>query len=154
MPDILIRPGNPEDIEACVAIDTEAFHIYTAGRRRTLLQRSLEKTAFLVAVAGDRIVGYATFDPDWFHSTFLKLVVIDKDWRRRGIAVAMIRQIARDHCPGGKFFSSTEEDNQPSLALHQKLGFRACGYLDGLPQPGRELFFLREVGVEEKIQPR
>ena len=142
---LLIRAGTQADVAACTNIATDAFHIFNTERRREHLRERASAEQLLVALMGNTIAGYATYDKNWFRSTFLKLVVVDGQFQRQGIATALIRAIARDHCPHGRLFSSTEDDNAPSLALHQRLGFIPSGYLDNLPQPGRELFFFLDL---------
>lgn len=145
MADYRIRLATESDLETCVAIATDAFHIYTKERRREHLQQLIPDGNVLLAEECSKVLGYASFLTDWFNSTFLKLVVVDPVARRRNVASALIETIARDHCPSRRFFSSTEADNLPSIAMHEKLGFKPSGFLDNLPQPERELFYFRKV---------
>ena len=140
-----IRCATECDLEACTAIATDAFHIYTAERRREHLRQLIPHKNVLLAEEGAVVLGYASFLTNWFNSTFLKLVVVDAAARRRGVAGTLIETIAREHCSSGRFFSSTEADNLPSIAMHEKLGFKPSGFLDNLPQPERELFYFRKV---------
>jgi ribosomal protein S18 acetylase RimI-like enzyme len=141
----LIRSGTQKDVSECANIDTDAFHIFTTERRHEHLAERANANQLLVAVIDRTIVGYATFDANWFKSTFLKLVVVAEGFQRRGIASALIREIAASYCPSGRLFSSTEDNNEASLAMHQHLGFRHSGYIDNLPQPGREIFLFLKV---------
>ena len=141
-----IRYARPDEVITCAQINAENFHFILEDRRKHILQHALQWQGVLVAeVAGD-VAGYAIFDPDWFDSTFLKLIVVDARFRRRGIAYALIRWIEGHHCPSGRFFSSTEDDNVASKALHRKIGFVESGYLANLPQPHHEIFFFKQVG--------
>lgn len=103
----------------------------------------------MVYLSQSKIVGYATFEPDWFGCTFLKLVVTDKAARRQGVASALIKYIEDYHCPSGKFFSSTEDDNEPSKRMHEKQGFEPSGWLDNLPQPHGEIFYFKALEIPQ-----
>ncbi len=138
-----IRYGREADIDICAAINAENFHFILEDRRQRILKRAVTWQGVLVAEIKGQIAGYAIFDPDWFDSTFLKLVVADAKYRRRGIAFELIQQIEREHCPSGRFFSSTEDENLASRELHKKLGFVESGYLANLPQPHNEVFFFK-----------
>ena len=143
--DFSIRYGTASDVETCAAIDAENFHFILEDRRRRILKRAITWKGVLVAVVGYEVAGYAIFDTDWFDSTFLKLIVVGAKYRRQGIADALIKKIESEHCPSGRFFSSTEDDNYPSRAMHKKRGFVESGFLANLPQPENEVFFFKSV---------
>lgn len=145
--EMAIRHATDADVLTCARIDAENFHFILEPQRIKLLRRALAWQGVLVAMVGNALAGYAIFDPDWFDSTFLKLIVVDKRFRRRGIAERLIERIENKHCPSGRFFSSTEEDNAASRALHQKLGFVESGYLANLPQPQHEVFYFKNVSA-------
>ena len=145
----LIRRAESRDLEACAAIDAPNFHIFDREKRRQHFQEMIPRGQMLLAESGGRILAYATFDPDWFGCTFLKLVVVRSTARRQGLATALIREIETRYCPSGRFFSSTEEDNEASRVLHAKLGFQPSGWLDNLPQPHREIFYFKAVSSEK-----
>lgn len=142
---MLIRLATMEDLDACVSIDAPNFNIFDRDKRRQHFLEMIPKDNMLVMEHDSSILAYATFDPDWFGCTFLKLVVTDMAFRRKGIASELIQHIEDHHCPSGKFFSSTEADNAASIRLHERYGFVPSGWLDNLPQPHRELFYYKTV---------
>ncbi|MCF7827008.1 MAG: GNAT family N-acetyltransferase [Candidatus Marinimicrobia bacterium] len=143
-----IRPALRKDLDACVAIDAPNFNIYDREKRRKHFLDMIPRGMMLVLEAESTIVAYATFDSEWFGCTFLKLVVTDQAFRRQGLASKLIQHIETNHCPSGKFFSSTEADNEPSIHLHLQLGFKESGWLDNLPQPHREIFYYKASGSQ------
>jgi GNAT superfamily N-acetyltransferase len=138
-----IRIAQIEDLDHCVAIDAPNFNIFDRKKRRKHFLEMIPRGMMLVAEVDSQIVSYATFDPDWFGCTFLKLVVTDQSFRRQGIATHLIKHIEFNHCPSGKLFSSTEADNTPSIQMHLQYGFVDSGWLDNLPQPHREIFYFK-----------
>ncbi len=141
----MIRLAVPADLKACVAIDAPNFNIFNREKRRDHFQVMIPQKKMVVCLRDSKILAYATFDPDWFGCTFLKLVVTDKSVRRTGMASALIQYIEDHHCLSGKFFSSTEDDNEPSKRMHEKHGFVVSGWLDNLPQPHREIFYFKAL---------
>ncbi|MBL7122166.1 MAG: GNAT family N-acetyltransferase [Candidatus Marinimicrobia bacterium] len=135
-------------LEACVAIDAPNFNIFDREKRRKHFLYMIPREMMLVLEMDSRIVAYSTFDSDWFGTTFLKLVVTDEAFRRQGLASKLIGYIEANHCPSGKFFSSTEADNEPSIHMHIRHGFKESGWLDNLPQPHREIFYFKPTASQ------
>jgi len=142
---VRIRLAKSDDLKACVAIDAPNFNIFNRDKRHAHFQEMIPKGSMLVLEKDSKILAYATFDPDWFGCTFLKLVVTDMNYRRLGLASQLIQHIESHHCPSGKFFSSTEADNTSSIKLHEQHGFVETGWLDNLPQPHREIFYYKAI---------
>jgi RimJ/RimL family protein N-acetyltransferase len=54
-------------------------------------------------------------------------------FRRRGIAAAALKQLIAEVPEGIRTIeASVDADNIPSLRLFEKLGFRRCGWSEGL----------------------
>jgi GNAT superfamily N-acetyltransferase len=104
----------------------------------------VERHHLIVAEAGGEIVALCAYRTDWFQCTFVSLVVVREDYRRRGIARELFRSVEAVS-PGPRIFSSTEETNVPSIRMHAALGFAPSGHVDNLPQGTRELLFYRRV---------
>ena len=104
----------------------------------------LERHHLIVAEARDEIVGLLAYRTDWFQCTFVSVVVVREDFRRRGIAREFFRSVeAVSSSP--RIFSSTEETNTGAIRMHTALGFTPSGHIDNLPQGIRELLFYRRV---------
>ncbi len=141
-----IRIAQMGDLDSCMAINAPNFNIFDREKRREHFLEMIPRERMLILEMDSRISAYATFDPDWFGCTFLKLVVTDAAFRRQGLASKLIGHIEDYHCPSGKFFSSTEADNDPSIQMHRQHGFVESGWLDNLPQPHREIFYFKSTG--------
>jgi mycothiol synthase len=77
-----------------------------------------------LALAGDEVVGYAglqVYGEDVFHG----LTATRRDWRRRGVAIALKRaEIAAAKRAGfPRLLTESEERNEPMRRLNEKLGF-------------------------------
>lgn len=140
-----IRIAKLTDLDECVAIDAPNFNIFDRGKRRKHFLEMIPKEMMLVLETNSSIVAYATFDSGWFGCTFLKLVVTNRAFRRKGLASMLLHHIEANYCPSGKFFSSTEADNEPSIQMHKRHGFIESGWLDNLPQPHREIFYFKSI---------
>ncbi len=136
-----IRIASPEDVPACIAL---AEAVIGARRSGPLLQAAVDRQELLVAPFNGRIVGTLAYRTDWFNCTFVTLVSVRPDWRRRGVARALYRAL-EEQSPNPRLFSSAEETNAPAIQMHRALGFVPSGYVDNLPQGYRELLFYKRL---------
>ena len=108
----------------------------------------------LVAVEGSSVLGYASFGPfrpfDGYRRTVEHSVYVAERARRRGVASALLfalEEAARTmdmHVMVG----GVAADNDASLRLHEKLGFREAGRLPEVGQKfGRwlDLVFMQKI---------
>jgi GNAT superfamily N-acetyltransferase len=113
-------------------------------RAGAFIKSHLERHHLIVADSDERIVGFLAYRIDWFQCTFVSLVVVREDFRRRGIAREMFKAVEA-MSPTPRLFSSTEETNAVSIRMHAALGFAPSGHIDNLPQGSRELIFYRRI---------
>lgn len=104
----------------------------------------LERHHVLVAERDGAAVGCLAYRTDWFQCTFVSLVAVTKDARRKGVARALYRAV-EDMSPSPRVYSSTEETNGISIQMHTALGFVPSGHIDNLPQGYRELLFYKRL---------
>jgi len=113
-------------------------------RSGAFIKSHLERHHLIVAEADESIVGFLAYRTDWFQCTFVSLVVVREDYRRRGIAREFFKTVEAVS-PTPRLFSSTEETNATSIRMHAALGFVPSGHVDNLPQGSRELVFYRRI---------
>jgi GNAT superfamily N-acetyltransferase len=113
-------------------------------RAGAFIKSHLERHHLIVAESSESIVGFLAYRIDWFQCTFVSLVVVREDYRRRGIAREMFKAVEA-MSPTPRLFSSTEETNAVSIRMHAALGFAPSGHIDNLPQGSRELVFYRRI---------
>jgi GNAT superfamily N-acetyltransferase len=121
-----------------------ACDVIGAERAGPFVRSHVERHHLLVADVEGEVVGVLAYRTDWFQCTFVSLVSVRKDFRRRGVARALYRRV-EDISPGPRLFSSTEETNAVSIRMHTALGFAPSGHIDNLPQGYRELLFYKRL---------
>jgi GNAT superfamily N-acetyltransferase len=136
-----IRSAEPGDVETMMTLTADVIGAERAG---AFVRSHLERHHVLVAVDEERVVGVLGFRTDWFQCTFVSLVSVHKDFRRRGIARALYARV-ESITPSPRLFSSTEETNGVSIRMHTGLGFAPSGHIDNLPQGYRELLFYKRL---------
>jgi GNAT superfamily N-acetyltransferase len=113
-------------------------------RAGAFIKSHMERHHLIVAEAPDAIVGFLAYRTDWFQCTFVSLVVVREDFRRKGIAREFFKAVEAVS-PTPRLFSSTEETNAVSIRTHAALGFVPSGHIDNLPQGTRELLFYKRI---------
>ena len=135
------------EIRAAQSSDVQAVMQLAAGlgpRAGPFVRSHLDRHHVLVAELDGEVVGMLAYRTDWFQCTFVTLVSVREDYRKRGVARALYRAV-EDMSPSPRLFSSTEETNGISIQMHSALGFVPSGEIDNLPQGYRELLFYKRL---------
>jgi GNAT superfamily N-acetyltransferase len=138
---IEVRLPRVADAAGCAELAALAIGEERAG---AFIRSHMERHHLVVAEADGRIVGFLAYRTDWFQCTFVTLVVVHEDYRRKGIAREFFKSV-EVISPTPRLFSSTEETNAASIRMHTALGFTPSGHVDNLPQGTRELLFYRRI---------
>jgi GNAT superfamily N-acetyltransferase len=136
-----IRTPRAADIDALMALATIVIGPERAG---PFVRSHLERHHLLVADEGGQVLGMLAYRTDWFQCTFVSLVAVREDRRKRGVARALY-QAVEGMSPSPRLYSSTEETNSGAIQMHTALGFAPSGYIDNLPQGYRELLFYKRL---------
>jgi len=131
----------PADLPAVLTLAADVIGPERAG---PFVRSHTERHHVTVAEEAGAVVGFIAYRTDWFQCTFVSLVSVHKDFRRRGVARALFKMV-EDMSPGPRVFSSTEETNAKAIQMHTALGFTPSGYIDNLPQGYRELLFYKRL---------
>ena len=178
MPEIMIRPAVNADIQNLAgfyhSIETEAvwqmdeysekesIHIRFQEARlprsmkvdypyhpEKFIERWRFFTLTLIACISNVPVGYVSVST--LHSArqiWIKDLVVDSPWRRKGIATALLRAvrdwgIERDY---GAILLEMSSKNYPMIRLSRELGFQFSGYNDHFYNNGDiALFFVKQT---------
>lgn len=144
-----IRDATEDDLPGILAIHNDAVLNSTAiwsvhtvdieNRRAFLRDRQARGFPFLVAADHADILGYASFGDfrphDGYFRTVEHSVYVDRHRRRRGIAAALMPPLIERARALGKhvMIGGIDAANEPSIRLHESLGFERVGLL---PQVG------------------
>jgi len=127
-----------------VGCTTLAGQVIGEERAPAFIRSHMERHHLIVAEAEGEVVGFIAYRLDWFQCTFVSLVVVREDFRRKSIAREFFKSVEAVS-PTPRLFSSTEETNVASIRMHTALGFAPSGHIDNLPQGVRELLFYKRI---------
>jgi GNAT superfamily N-acetyltransferase len=134
-----IRVPQSRDLDAVMAL--------AAGMgpgASSFIRSHLDRHHLLVADLDGEVVGVLAYRTDWFSCTFVTLVSVREDRRKRGVARALYRAV-EGMSPSPRLFSSAEETNAVAIQMHTALGFHTSGHIDNLPRGYRELLFYKRL---------
>jgi len=124
--DATVRRLEIADMERVIALDIESFA--EPWRYGPILWRAREQAALLhVAELNKVIVGYAcSMSDDVLKRAHVIRLCVRASHRRRGIATALLAQIAADLLLAGatSLTLNTQRSNRTSQTMYQQLGFR------------------------------
>lgn len=122
------RAGGPEDVDALLRIDREAFP-NTAGARSDMLAM-LESTArVLVAERKGEAVGFALYDHDTPGTGYLRTLAVVDAAHGEGIGATLTLRTAKTVFGEGatRLDLRTDDDNANAIRLYTWLGFKHAG---------------------------
>ena len=138
---MITRHADDTDLQAVMALAAEVLGSERAG---PFVRSHAERHHLLVAEEAGEVVGVLAYRMDWFQCTFVGLVCVRRDFRRRGVARALYKMV-EGVSPSPRLYSSTEETNAVAIQMHTALGFVPSGHIDNLPQGYRELLFYKRL---------
>ncbi|MCX8023907.1 MAG: GNAT family N-acetyltransferase [Thermanaerothrix sp.] len=125
---VIIRPMGREDLETVASIDASAFE-WLWRNSAVDIYHSWQQAAYAsVATVDNQIIGFqfSTLSPTNAH---LARLAVHPSWQRHGVGQALLNDVIcffRSHRVA-QLTVNTQQDNQASLALYQKAGFRLTG---------------------------
>lgn len=122
-----ILNAGAKHIEQIERLEDECFSLpWTRDFIRSQLPD--ERHIFLVAVSGERLLGYVGM-MYVLDEGYISNVAVAKDFRRQGLADALIDELTRRAAKLSLAFMTLEvrESNVPAIALYKKHGFTEVG---------------------------
>lgn len=161
---LTVLPAGEEHLAGILAIYNYAVEHSTAiwndvlvdleNRRAWWRGRTEAGFPVLVAVDGKEVLGYASYGPfrafDGYRQTVEHSVYVAESARRRGTATALLKALETEARRAGMhvILGGIAADNEPSLRLHEKLGFVETARMPAVGQKfGRylDLVFMQKV---------
>ncbi|MGB8683264.1 MAG: GNAT family N-acetyltransferase [Candidatus Binatus sp.] len=134
----IIERASSEDFEHICALDETAHR----PPRCRLIGDSCANGRVAVARVDGVIRGYVIFDESFFDQFYVRLLMVHPDFRRHGLATALMRA-AELECQTGKLFTSTNQSNLPMQRLCDRLGFVKSGYVENLDEGDPEVIYVK-----------
>ncbi len=146
---VIIERATSEDFEHICALD-ETVHERPA--RRQLIGPAVAEHRCAVARVDGFVRGFVISSQSFFGQRFVDLLMVHPDFRRRGMATALMRSAELD-CPTDKLFTSTNQSNLPMQRLCERLGFVRSGYIENLDKGDPEIIYFKRLAPPAPADP-
>lgn len=128
---IQIRLATPADLKAI-----EPFDEFGGSR-----QKEIEQATCLVAVQGEVVVGYASYEPrGLLGQPLLTYLCVRPESRRQGAAMSLVRAV-QAAARGRKLISSTEDWCVGTQRIFERLGWSRIGQISEINKDGSTEWF-------------
>ncbi len=138
---VIIERATSQDFEHICALDET---VRRAPARRSLIGRALGESRCAVARVDGDVRGFVITGHNFFGHGFVELLMVHPEFRRRGIATALMRAAELD-APTGKLFTSTNQSNIAARSLFESLGFVRSGMIENLDQNDPEIIYFKRL---------
>lgn len=128
-----------EDLDKLVNIDRE---VIGDDRRRDSIKEAIEAETCIAVTEEDQIVGFLLYDTSFFGCSFISLIIVLSNKRRKGYASLMIEYMV-SHSPTKKVFSSTNQSNVNMQNVFIKNGFIQSGKIENLDEEDPEIIYYK-----------
>ncbi|MFD7079248.1 GNAT family N-acetyltransferase [Streptomyces sp. NPDC059918] len=105
--------------------------------RESLEEMRARPLRWLGAMAGGEITAFVAWQDVAEDLIDIERVCVDPEWFRRGLASALLQHLLADLAPEHDALVSTGADNDPAVALYERLGFSRVDTIE--PVPGLRL---------------
>jgi ribosomal protein S18 acetylase RimI-like enzyme len=131
-----------EDIDVCRQKDYD--HVTS-----DIFEFKIRQKEIILAEVDGVVVGFLRLEYLWSHIPYIGLIVVDEDFRKKGIGRSILRfledyLISKGH---DALYSSSQVNEEEPQAWHRHMGFEECGIISGINPKGiGEVFFRKAIG--------
>ncbi len=129
------------DLEKLITIDSE---VIGNTSRRTCLEKSIELGQCIIAKEDDDIVGFLTYDTNFFECAFISQIIVSPSHRRKGYA-SLLMSYMINASPTTKIFSSTNRSNISMQRVFDRNGFTKSGIVENLDEGDPEIIYFKST---------
>jgi ribosomal protein S18 acetylase RimI-like enzyme len=124
-----VRPAEPNDYPALVALDALSFHALWRNSLETLTQWQETLPYFVVALLGDSPVGYCYCSVEKSGHGHLVRMAVHPTWQGHGIGTRLVAEALREFRQAGaqRVTLNTQEENKRAQWLYRRFGFQLVG---------------------------
>lgn len=138
---ITIEKATMNDLETICTLDSM---VIGNTSRREFLVNAVKASQCLVVRVQNITVGFGILEQSFYGKGFISLLIVHPDYRRRGIATALIKYI-ESICPTEKLFTSTNRSNITAQRLFETLGFVKSGCIENLDECDPEIIYFKQL---------
>ena len=114
--------------------------------REEKITKAISNDECFIILADKQEVGFVIFDYRFFDQGWIELIIIDEEYRGKGIG-GKVFDLIGEQCKTNKVFTSTNRSNTRMQRALTKADFVFAGELNGLDDGDPELFFYKRLNT-------
>ncbi|MGY1464433.1 N-acetyltransferase family protein [Bacillus toyonensis] len=132
-----VTKASNDDLDSILHIDID---VIGDDSRRNYIKHAIDKEQCIIVKEDNSILGFLTYDTNFFGYTLLSLIIVSPTKRRQGHASSLISYML-SNSPTQKIFSSTNESNTNMQKVFKANGFMRSGIIENLDEGDPEIIF-------------
>ena len=136
-----IVKANMTHLDEIAHVDSE---VIGNTSRRNFIKDSIEREQCIIVQEANDIVGFLTYDTNFFDCSFISLMMVSPSKRRKGYASLLLAYMI-NHSPTAKVFSSTNCSNVMMQKVFEANGFIQSGKIENLDEGDPEIIFFKST---------
>lgn len=129
------------ELDEIVKIDIE---VIGSDSRRKYIKKAIEEDRCIAIKNEFTFVGFLIFDTHFFDCSFISLIIIKPNERRKGYATSLIEYFI-SISPTKKIFSSTNQSNKRMQEVFKSNGFIQSGFVENLDEGDTEIIYFKST---------
>jgi RimJ/RimL family protein N-acetyltransferase len=143
METIRLRKATLKDKAVAIGFDYSLNQVeHIELKRADKITKAIMDEECFIILADNRAVGFILFDYRFFDQGWIELIIIDEEFRGKGIGGQAIDLIC-NQSKTNKVFTSTNSSNTQMQKALTKVGFSFAGEINGLDEGDPELFYFK-----------
>ena len=157
MENVSLRKATTKDKALVVDFDYRLDKVeHVELKREEKITRAIVDEECFIILANNNAVGFVIFDYRFFDQGWIELIIIEEQYRGRGIGGQAMNLVCKQ-CKTNKVFTSTNSSNVQMQKALSKVGFSFAGKVDGLDDGDSELFYYKKMeskSAGKQIKPQ
>jgi GNAT superfamily N-acetyltransferase len=133
------------DKEAIFQIDQSVIGL--CNRKNEIIDSIIQKRC-LILCNSNKIIGYLIFNDNFFGRRFIELLVVHKDYQRKGYGEDILKHFENEYVEN-EVFTSTNQSNIPMKMVLVKMGYLESGIINNLDKDDPEIIFYKKKYWED-----
>ncbi len=135
----IIERASSGDFEHICALDET---VHQGAPRRRFIGEACARGHVAVARVDDAIRGFVIFDESFFDQFFVRLLLVHPDFRRHGLATALMRA-AELECQAPRCSPRPTSRTSRCSSCASRLGYVKSGYVENFDEGDPELIYVK-----------
>jgi ribosomal protein S18 acetylase RimI-like enzyme len=115
--------------------------------KRRIIDRKIRQKEMVVAESQNKLIGFVRIEFLWSMIPYIGMIRVEKEYQKQGTGTSILGFVEKHLVKNGyrMMLSSSVENEKEPQEWHRKMGFKRCGYLDGIQKEGKEVFFRKDI---------